>query len=97
NDCKQPRTTRIKSGWRMYDGAVEVRLRLRPCILRGGGGGGWHGAGAEIVQHEKTDRRGQIALLAVAVDLADQFGQRHTPQARDFLHAIPEGFFETDA
>ena len=55
-----------------------------------------HGARAEIVQHEKADRRGQIALLAVAVDLADQFGQRHVAQARDFLHAVPERLFEAD-
>ena len=47
-------------------------LSLRPRRVRRGGR---HGAGAEIVQHEQPNRRGQIALLAVAVDLADQFGQ----------------------
>ena len=54
-------------------------------------------AGAEVIQHEQPDRRGQIALLAVAVDLSDQLGQCHVAQARDFLHAIPERLFEADA
>jgi hypothetical protein len=39
-----------------------------------------HRAVAEIIQHEKPDCGGQVALLAVAVDLADQFGQRHIAQ-----------------
>src|ERR1700712_5380987 len=69
---------------------------LRPRVRRYRSGGGYR-AGAEIVEHEKPDRRRQVALLAVAVDLADQFGQRHVSQARNFLHAVPEGFLEADA
>src|ERR1041385_8184600 len=54
-------------------------------------------AGPEIIKHEQTNRRGQVALLAVAVDLADQFGQRHVTEAGDFLHAVPERLFKADA
>src|ERR1700738_2607524 len=70
----------------------EPRLALRLWIQCGR-----QGAAAKIVQHEETNRRRQIALLAVAVDLAHQFGQRHVSQSRNFLHAIPERLFEADA
>src|SRR4051812_41688904 len=51
--------------------------------------------GAEIVEHVKTDRRRQVALLAALVDLADEVRQRHAARRRDFLHADPERFLET--
>jgi len=58
---------------------------------------GQHGAGPKIIENEQTNRGRQIALLAIAVDLADQFGQRHVAQPGDFLHAVPECLFEADA
>src|SRR5216684_5160407 len=51
----------------------------------------------EVVEHEQPDRRGQIALLAVCVDLANQLGQRHVACAGDLFHAGPERLFEADA
>ena len=67
-------------------------LCLRFCIRRGRGG-----ARSEIIQHEEANGGGQIALLAVAVDLAHQFGQGHVPKTRNLLHAVPECLFEADA
>src|SRR5262245_61358361 len=55
------------------------------------------GAGAEVVEHEQANRRRQIALLAIAVDFADQLRQRHVARAGDLLHAVPEGLFEAEA
>src|SRR5258708_6019153 len=55
------------------------------------------GAGAEIMREEEGDWGREIALLAVAVDLADQFGQRHVALSRNLFHAIPERLFEADA
>src|ERR1700733_3440618 len=72
--------------------ASQANLSLGLCIRRGG-----RCAAPKIIQHEKTDRRRQIALLAVVVDLAHQLGQRHVPNSRDFLHAVPECLFEADA
>ena len=51
----------------------------------------------EIVEHEEANRRGQIALLAIAVDLTDQFRQGQVPDSGYFLHPVPEGLFEADA
>src|SRR4051812_14467890 len=69
--------------------AVHRRLRLE---ARGG-----RGAALEVVEHEQPDRRGQVTLLAIVVDLSDQFGKRHVTETRNLLHAVPECFFETDA
>jgi len=51
----------------------------------------------EVVEHEKADRGGQIALLAIAVDLAHQFRESEVPDSGYFLHPVPEGLFEADA
>src|SRR5215510_8773486 len=67
--------------------SLRPRLRCAAAI----------GAGAEVVQHEQANRRRQIALLTIAVDLADQLRQRHVARARNFLHAVPECLFEADA
>src|SRR3981081_105697 len=45
-------------------------------------------AASKIIQHEQTDCGGQVALLAIVVDLADQFGQRHVSKDGNFLHAV---------
>ena len=54
-------------------------------------------AGSEEIQHIEADGRRQIALLARAVDLADEFGQGRVAQRRNFFQATPECLFETDA
>src|SRR6266480_6684616 len=54
-------------------------------------------AAPEVVEDEQPDCRGQIALLAVCVDLANQLGQRHVACAGDLFHAGPERLFEADA
>ena len=55
------------------------------------------GAGPVVSEHEQADRRRQIALLAIGVDLTDKFGKRPTSLRRNRLHAIPERRFEADA
>src|ERR1700756_3394650 len=55
------------------------------------------GAALEVVENEQANRGRQIALLAIAVDLADQLRQRHAAQAGNLLHAVPEGLLEADA
>ena len=42
------------------------------------------GATLEVV-NEQADRRRRVPLLAFAVDLVHQFGQRHIGQTRDFM------------
>src|SRR5262245_2032608 len=86
------RTTRWRRPERRSGLLARVDL-LRPDIRRHGR----RGARAEVVEHEQPDRGGQIALLTVVVDLADQLRQRHVPQSGNLLHAVPEGLFEADA
>src|SRR5947208_13368912 len=43
---------------------------VRPHFVHDGCGR--HGARLEVIENEKADCRGHIALLAIAVDLADQ-------------------------
>ena len=50
-----------------------------------------------VVEHEQPDRRGQVALLAIAVDFSYQLGERVTPLPGDILHAAPECIFDADA
>jgi hypothetical protein len=50
-----------------------------------------------MIEHEQTYGRRQITLLTIAVDLANQFGKRLVTLARNFLHGIPEWFFQADA
>src|SRR5712672_3560424 len=76
--------------WR-YASVKPLCLRLL-CIRRGG-----HRARSKIIKHEQANCGRQIALLAIAVDLAHQFGQCHASKARNFLHAVPECLFEADA
>lgn len=52
---------------------------------------------AEAPKNKQSDRRGQIALFARAVDLRDQFRQRHLLGMRNFLQVSPEGIFKADA
>src|ERR1700730_339849 len=66
---------------------------LRRFWFRHGG----HRAGSKIIKDEEADGRRQIALLAVAVDLTDEFGQCHASKARDLLHTVPECLFKADA
>ena len=51
----------------------------------------------DVVEDEQADRRGQIALLARLVDLADHHRQRCLLGLCDFLQATPEGIFKADA
>src|SRR5215475_7969121 len=68
------------------------QTRARPGLA------GWaRGEVLEVVEHEQADRRRQIALLAVRVDFANQFGQRHAELLGNLLHTCPERRFETDA
>src|SRR6516165_9103851 len=55
------------------------------------------GTALEVVEHEQRDRRRQISLLALSVDLANQLGQRHAALPGNLLHAIPECLFEAHA
>src|SRR4051794_16545512 len=68
---------------------------VRPHFVHDGCGR--HGARFEVIENEKADCRGQIALLAIAVDLAHQFRQGQVPDSGYLLHPVPEGLFEADA
>jgi len=41
-----------------------------------------------VIEHEQPDGRGQVAMLAPRVDLADKVGQGGALIARDFLKPI---------
>jgi hypothetical protein len=41
-----------------------------------------------VIEHEQPDGRGQVAMLAPRVDLADEVGQRCPLISRDFLKPI---------
>lgn len=68
------------------------RIQIRECA---GGNDDFSGrrAGLEIFQDEDPDRRGQIAPVAIAVDLAYQAGQRRVAYPGNFLQGIPESLF----
>src|SRR4051812_7356349 len=55
------------------------------------------GARAEVVQHEESDSRGQVALLTVGVDLTYEFRKGHVAEIGNLFHAVPESLFETHA
>ena len=52
---------------------------------------------ANLVEYEQPECRGQIAVLANAVDVRYHLRKRRTLRTRNFLHAAPELIFETDA
>jgi hypothetical protein len=52
---------------------------------------------ADVLKDKKTNRRGEIGVLACPVDLCNQFRQRHLLGMRDFFQVIPEGIFKADA
>src|SRR5579883_745874 len=82
---------------------VAERLRARRCrhcrMRFAVASATWRARSAalEVIEHEQPDRRGQVALLALAVDLADELGERHVALARDLLHAVPERLLEAHA
>jgi hypothetical protein len=51
---------------------------------------------AGIFEHEQPDRRGEVGLIAVAVDVTDDVSQGHVPAMGNVLQAAPEGAFQTD-
>jgi hypothetical protein len=61
--------------------------------------GNWAGrcAALEMAENKEPDRRRQVALVAVVVDLVRQVRQRHFSDSGNFLHAIPEVLFQTHA
>ena len=50
-----------------------------------------------MIEHEQPDGRREITLLPIGVDRGDQIGQGHIAVVGDFLEALPERIFETDA
>ena len=64
-----------------------MRLAVRTCPPRR----------ANLVEYEQPDCRGQIALLANAVDLRYHLGKRNLAHAQFLLDRPPELIFETDA
>jgi hypothetical protein len=48
-------------------------------------------------QNEQPKRRGEIAVPALRVDLANQIRQRHPVTVSDPLQALPEGVLNTHA
>ena len=51
----------------------------------------------EMGEHEQADSRRQIAVLALDIDVADNFRQMNIAVMPNLLEAVPEGIFETDA
>ena len=54
-------------------------------------------ASAVVIEHEQPDRRRQIAVAAVGIDRRHKLGQSEAAIVGDFLEALPERVFETDA
>jgi len=52
---------------------------------------------SKVLKNKQPDRRRQIVLVARAVDLGDQFRQRHLLQMRNFFQVRPELIFKADA
>src|SRR5215467_1087246 len=50
-----------------------------------------------IAEHEQTDCRGQIGLLARGINRAHKLVESHFTLPSNHLHSIPECIFETDA
>ena len=50
-----------------------------------------------VAKNKYANLRGQIALFARAVDLSDQYRQRHMLGMRDLFQVSPEGLFKADA
>jgi hypothetical protein len=88
----RPLRVRITLSW---PGLHIAILGVRPHFVNGGSGR--HGSRLEIVEDEKADRGGQIALLAITVDLTHQLRQGQVPDSGDFLHPVPECLFQADA
>ena len=54
-------------------------------------------AAPEVAKNEGTDRRRKIALVAIAVDLANQARQRRVAASGNFPQAIPESRLQAHA
>ena len=52
---------------------------------------------AEVSEYEQADRRGQITVSALLVDLCNQLRQCHSLNVCDFLQVTPEGIFKANA
>ena len=50
-----------------------------------------------VVQHEQPERRREITVLAVRIEVTDKLRQRHVAITRDLLQRIPELILETHA
>jgi hypothetical protein len=49
-----------------------------------------------VVEHEQPYSRGEIAVLALGVDTADQISQRHTAACSYILQSSPEYILKAD-
>ena len=49
------------------------------------------------VENEQPDGRGEIAVLAIGIDVGQQGGYRRMPISGDFLERAPERVFQADA
>jgi hypothetical protein len=50
--------------------------------------------GAIMLKHEKTDRRGKVAMLAIAVDRGEKIRRVHVSDRCNFLEGFPERLLE---
>src|SRR5450759_4176744 len=90
---KQNRRRRSRSAnWR-----PPCRRARAACLARWAAGATVADLCAIVVEHEQADRRRQIAMAAIGVDRGHQIGQRYLAAAGDFLQALPERVFQTDA
>lgn len=49
-----------------------------------------------MIEHEKPDARGKIAMPAIGIDRGDKLRQGHIPRSGDILKALPESVLKTD-
>ena len=68
--------------------AIVGRAFRRPASLR---------LATIVFQHEQPERRREITVLALRIDVTDKLRHRHVAIIRDFLQRIPELILETHA
>ena len=54
------------------------------------------GLGLIVIEHEQPNGRGQIAVLALGINRADEVRQGHAPVDGDLLQSPPERLLKTD-
>ena len=76
-------------GCRRHHHHLARRRRSRLALIAG--------ACLIVTEHEQPYGRGEIAVLALRIDAADQIGQRHAAAGGDILQSAPERVLKADA